>query len=1429
MVEISRKNDQPRDINEEMKRAFIDYSMSVIMSRALPDIRDGLKPVHRRILYAMNDMGLTYNKPYKKSARVVGECFVEHTMILTEKGLTDIKHVKRGDSVYTQSGIEKVKELYIMPKKELVKVTLENGLENKVTKSQKFKVLTNDLTFEWKEAKELTPQDFVVIKYDYPKIQNRIKLKKLKNYSLYLNEDIAYLLGVFLADGWISEDYGRKKHPRICFYGGTNKEIAEKVVELLKKEFRYTPTIEEKTYQTKTKEKRRIYSVRINRKEINDFFVSNFHLQNVNALTKKIPHQIFTSPRKVVYSFISGLIDGDGSIHKQRNTIHYGSISEEMINQLMLLLQHHGIFSSKHSSTGKKTQYIQDRKITEHHMFFYLEIHGSNAVALAKQLTVITPEKNRVLQRIAHEDVRKRDAWSKYDIIPYSGERIFGDLSKRHLGGGWYEDTTGEKFREGITYPAGCKIRYAKDLKTKHLHLTQILQWGIHEKLQRIGSNINEFINYVLKEKLRFIRVRSVEPIDEQVTYDIEVENNHEFIANGMVSHNCLGKYHPHGDQAVYDSMVRMAQNFSLRYPLIDGQGNWGSIDGDSAAALRYTETRMAKIANLMLQDIEKDTVEWRDNFDGSLKEPEVLPAVLPNLLINGASGIAVGMATNMAPHNLSEVIDGIIRMIDTPEISTTELMDIIKGPDFPTGGIIYGRGGILSAYTTGRGSLIVRAKTSIEEGEQRNRIIVHELPYQVNKSVLLQTIAELVKEKKIEGISDLRDESDRKGMRVVIELKRDAIDDVVMNQLFEHTELQSSFGVLNLAIVKGEPKVLTLKEILHHYIEFRIEVIIRRTTYDLNKAKEKMHILEGLMIALRNIDEVIKIIRQSKEVDEAKSRLMKRFALSEIQAKAILDMRLQKLTGMEIDAVEKEYKETKELIERLEALLADKQKILDEIKRELLDIKDRFGDGRRTQIVEGEVGIDIEDLIPQQEVVVTITKDGYIKRIPTETYRTQHRGGKGLIGVRPKEEDYVVDTFITSTHDYLMFFTNHGRAYWLKGYKIPEGDRYAKGKAIINLLPRLGEGEKIETAVPVHEFDEKHYLIFATKKGTIKKTVLSAYSNIRVNGIIAIKLEEGDELMGVQLSDGTQTVMIATAGGQACRFNEKELRPMGRATRGVIGIRMKNKNDSVVALTVVDITGSLLTITENGFGKRSPIDEYRMTHRGSKGVRTIVTNERNGTVVFVSQVTDDNELIITTEHGMTVRIPVRDIREQGRNTMGVRIMRLNEGDKVVSVTQVLAEPFKEEGSAESIESMPLGIIEEQPLVEEQATQPVVERRKPVIKEEPSPKPREPADLTEEITPVKKAKKIVKSKKPMVQQAKKKQKIKTIRIKTPKKPKKKRVKTKKIKVLKAKKSKKPSIKLLKVKKARKKPAKPKKAKKKSVKKPKPTKKLKRKK
>jgi len=767
-----------------------------------------------------------------------------------------------------------------------------------------------------------------------------------------------------------------------------------------------------------------------------------------------------------------------------------------------------------------------------------------------------------------------------------------------------------------------------------------------------------------------------LKPVHRRILYamnELSITHDKPYKKSARIVGEVLGKYHPHGDQAVYDALVRMAQTFSLRYPLIDGQGNFGSVDGDSAAAMRYTEARMGKITKLMLQDIEKDTISWTDNFDGSLKEPIVLPSVLPSLLINGSSGIAVGMATNMPPHNISEVIDGTIAYIENPQIELPELMQYISGPDFPTSGLIYGRGGILSAYSTGKGKVHVRARAEIEEANNRKKIIVTEIPYMVNKSKLLQNIAELVKDKRIEGISDLRDESDRDGMRIVIELKRDAIEDVVLSHLYKHTEMQTTFGINNLAIVNGEPKILTLKEMLYHHVEFRVEVITKRTEYLLAKAQEKMHILEGFMLALENLDEVISIIRASKNAEEARDALMQRFSFSEQQAKAILDMRLHRLTGMEIEKVQQDYNETKALIEEYELLLSSRDNILEEVKRELLEIRDNFGDERRTEIVDGVIDIETEDLIPEEDVVITITDSGYIKRTTVDTYRIQKRGGKGLIGMKTKEEDLVKECFMTSTHDYIMFFTNHGRTYWLKGYQIPERERYSKGKAIINLLPRLEPGEYVETAIPIHEYDDLHYLVFATKNGTVKKTVLSAYSNVRVTGVRAIILEEGDELINVQLSDGNQTIMVASAGGQACKFHEEEIRSTGRNSRGVRGIRL-NKGDRVVAMSVINQEEPILTITENGYGKRSPVEDYRQTHRGGKGVKTIVTNERNGSVIFVHQVSNDYNIILTTQMGMIVRIPVEEIKIQGRNTMGVRVMRLNDDDSVVSVTKIFGE-----------------------------------------------------------------------------------------------------------------------------------------------------------
>ncbi|UCE39699.1 MAG: DNA gyrase subunit A [Thermoplasmata archaeon] len=736
-----------------------------------------------------------------------------------------------------------------------------------------------------------------------------------------------------------------------------------------------------------------------------------------------------------------------------------------------------------------------------------------------------------------------------------------------------------------------------------------------------------------------------------------------------------LGKYHPHGDMAVYDSMVRMAQDFSLRYMLIDGQGNFGSVDGDSAAAMRYTESRLNKTAQEMLEDIDKNTVDFIPNYDGSLKEPVVLPSKLPNMLINGSSGIAVGMATNMPPHNLGEVVDGIIQMIDEPESDVNEIMKFIKAPDFPTGGIICGINGVLSAYTLGRGLIRVRAKTKIEQGKKdKDRIIVTEIPYQVNKSNLLEAIANLVKDRKVDGITDLRDESDRKGMRIVIELRRDAIPDIILKQLYKHTQMQTTFGIINLALVDNQPKVLSLPDIIHHFISHRREMVRRRTEFELDKAERRAHILEGLMVALDNIDEVINIIRKSKSLDNARDSLKAKFLITDEQTKAILEMRLQKLTGLERQNVKDEHESIKKSITQYRKILESDTEIYEIIKSELREIKEKYGDSRRSEIdYEAADDYDIEELIPDEEVVVTITNTGYIKRLPLDTYRIQKRGGIGLMGMGTKEEDYVVDLFVTSTHNYILFFSNKGKVYWLKTYKIPSGGRHAKGKAIINLLPRLDRGEIINAAISVEEFTSAQYLTFVTKKGRIKKTVLSAYKRPMITGIKAVTLRESDELVETKLTNGQKEIIIATKNGQAVRFQEGDVRPMGRVASGVIGVRLKG-DDEVVGMSVVEEDSILLTITENGYGKRSPVSSYRKTKRGASGVITIKTTERNGKVVCTKEVSADDELIVTSQNGMIIRIPVRGISVQGRATMGVRVMKMKEGDRVVSVARLVQE-----------------------------------------------------------------------------------------------------------------------------------------------------------
>jgi DNA gyrase subunit A len=780
-----------------------------------------------------------------------------------------------------------------------------------------------------------------------------------------------------------------------------------------------------------------------------------------------------------------------------------------------------------------------------------------------------------------------------------------------------------------------------------------------------------------------------LKPVHRRVLFamhELGLTWNRAYKKSARVVGEVLGKYHPHGDAPVYEALVRMVQEFSLRYPLVDGQGNFGSIDGDPPAAMRYTETRLAKIAHELLADIEKDTVDFTPNFDESLQEPLVLPTKVPNLLVNGSSGIAVGMATNIPPHNLREVVDALVRVIDEPDVSIDELMKLVPGPDFPTRGYIYGRSGIREAYTTGRGIITLRAKAHVEKMRGgREAIIVTELPYQVNKASLMEKIGELVRDKRIEGISERRDESSREGIRIVLELGRGEMPQIVINQLYKHTQMQTTFGVIMLALVGRRPQVVNLKQMLQEFIAFRREVVTRRTKYDLARAEERAHILEGLRKAVDQLDLVIRLIRQAESPDAAKDALVRQLQLSEIQAKAILDMRLQRLTQLERHKIVEEHEQTLALIADLKGILASEQRLFGIIKDELAALKEEFGDERRTEILAETQDLTIEDLLADEDMVVTITRSGYIKRTHVEAYRSQKRGGKGVTGMETKEEDIVEDLFVASTHSFLLFFTNKGKVHWLKVHEIPEGGRQAQGKAMANVLS-LGEAERVATCVPVRDFESGGYVLFATKQGKVKKTELSAFSHPRAGGIQAISLEDGDEVMGARRTDGQREVLLSTKQGMIIRFPEDEVRPMGRTAAGVRGIDV-DEGDQVIAAETLKEGVTILTVTERGYGKRTPLDEYRLQGRAGKGIIDIKTAGRNGAVVGMLQVREGDDILVVTTKGKIIRVHADEVTSQGRNTMGVRIIDLDADDQVGNLARVEAEQAAPEASAPPAES----------------------------------------------------------------------------------------------------------------------------------------------
>ncbi len=788
-------------------------------------------------------------------------------------------------------------------------------------------------------------------------------------------------------------------------------------------------------------------------------------------------------------------------------------------------------------------------------------------------------------------------------------------------------------------------------------------------------SYIDYSMSVIVSRALPDVR-DGLKPVHRRVLYgmnDLGLRPGSSYKKSARIVGEVLGKYHPHGDSAVYDSMVRMVQDFSLRYPLVDGQGNFGSVDGDSPAAMRYTEAKLKKIAEELLRDLDKNTVDFVPNFDDSLKEPTVLPSVIPNLLINGSSGIAVGMATNIPPHNLGEVVDALITLIDDPEATIEALMQHIHGPDFPTAAIIYGATGISDAYKTGRGRVVIRARATTEiVKDSRERIVVSELPYQVNKANLIEKIAELTRERKLEGISDIRDESDRDGMRLVIELKRDAFAEVVLNQLYKHTQMQNTFGVIMLALVQGVPKVLNLKEMLRYFIDFRHEVVVRRARFELEKAEKRAHILEGLKICLDNIDQIVELIKKSKNPEDARNALMKRFKLSQIQAQAILDMRLQRLTGLERKKIEDEYREVIKHIEEIKSLLQNEPKRMQLIKDELLEVREKYSDDRRTEIVAATEEFSIEDMIAEEDMVITISHTGFIKRFPVSSYRRQLRGGRGSTGAKTKEEDFIEHLFVASTHHYILFFTRSGRCHWLKVHEIPQAGRATKGRAIVNLL-QISKDEKIAAFIAVKEFDEEQFLVMATKQGLIKKTKLSSYSHPRKGGINAINIRENDILIDARLSNGNHDILLGTYKGLSIRFHEKEVRDMGRTASGVRGINL-SEDDYVIGMVVIKREGTVLVVTEKGLGKRTGLGEYRVSHRAGKGVFTIKANEKTGNVVALKEVMDDDDIMIITINGVVIRQNVKALKTQGRATQGFRLIRLDDDDRVADVARVIRE-----------------------------------------------------------------------------------------------------------------------------------------------------------
>ncbi len=1229
---------QERLIEDEMKQAYMDYAMSVIVARAIPDIRDGLKPVHRRVLYAMKSLGLDYNKAFKKSARIVGEtmgkfhphgdlavydalvrmaqpfslryplvkgqgnfgnvdgdnaasmryCVSGESLVVTEKGLERIHDISTEEEINLKilskdKKINNASKWFYSGKHETLKIITNKGYELTGTKNHPILILSKNENekpiFIWKLLEQLNEGDIAVMdrKEDnfWPK-----KEIKLDEYYPVIKDGHQHkrVLPKYL-NGNLAFILGALVSEGTITkekleFCNTDEDLIKEFEDMWKKTFPDSKL--HKFKRNPSSFGKKIYHRLECHCRYTLEFLRNVGLLPVKSKEKTIPSLIFKSSKEVIAIFLKAYFEGDGGISYSKKAIELSccSASEELLKQIQLILLRYGIESSR--------RYDKYRFINK------LFIRSKrNILRFYKEIGFFSERKNKKLEFVI---LNYKKDYSHTDYVPFISDFV---RSLSH--------------NEFITKNNFDRYSY---MEKNYQKVTSAL-------IKKTGVDYANVFEYFLTYNYLFEPIVKIEMAGIKRVYSIKVDSScHSFISNGFISHN--------------------------------------------------TEAKLSKSAEEMLLDLDKDTVDLVNNFDNSEKEPVVLPSKLPNLLINGSSGIAVGMATNIPPHNIREICDAIIFAIDHSECNSLELMKFIKGPDFPTGGIIVGEGGIKNAYETGKGKLTVRAKAEVQD----DKVIITEIPYMVNKSLLIEDIARLVQEKRIEGISDIRDESDRKGMRIVIEIKKNFEGELILNQLYKLSSLQTTFGVIMLSLVNNEPKTLNLKDIIKEFIVHRKNVVIRRTKFELDKAEKRAHILEGLRIALANIDPVVQLIKRSESVEVARIGLVQRFELTEVQANAILDMRLQRLTSLETRKIQEEYENLLRLIDELKSILADISKIFGIIKKELSDIKNEYGDERRTVILDrGEEIVANEDLINEEDIVITITASGYAKQTPLEIYRSQGRGGTGIKATVTKEEDVVQELFITSNLSWLLFFTNKGRVHWLKAYEIPEASRYAKGGALVNLL-HLGEKEKISAVLPIKEFDDKHSLIFVTKKGILKKSLLSDYSNPRKGGINAINLIENDEVVQVRLTPGYLNFIIGTKNGQAVKFSEEDVRVMGRNARGVRGIKLRD--DEVIGMEVAIEDGDLLTVTENGFGKRTAMSEYRLIRRGGRGVRNISITEKNGKVVGIKTVKDYDEIMCITDKGQIIRMEVNTISKVGRNTHGVRIIRLKEGDKVSTVSRVM-------------------------------------------------------------------------------------------------------------------------------------------------------------